>query len=130
MKFLANVGRLKEHLKCVIDVATKGAIKDWQDSYRVTFEAKQNELIASAFGGRLAVSLSMTDIMDSDLGYDCKETGKVTVSALDLARNLEAFSPENNVIVAANDKEFVVTDSVDSEQLQAQPVYPDHVNPH
>lgn len=123
MKFTAKVGKLKEELRPAFDISTKGVWKDHPDSLHVTLEALGNKLTASAFGGRLAITVSLNDPM---LEYTCQDTGKATVNSVDLLKNLDAFDPDQTVNVSS-DKELSITNSLDPGEVQSQPLLPDHV---
>lgn len=126
MKFTANIGVLKSGLKPVIEVATKSVASDSEDAYRVTLEAKDGNIIASANGGRLSISLSIDNVIDPKFEYTCQEEGEVTVNAIDLAKNLESFPPKYNANFSGG-KDFVIANSVDKDEFQAQPIFPDPI---
>lgn len=120
--FSAKLANLKAGLRPAIEVAYKGAIKDHADVNRVTLEVKDADLVASAYGGRLAITISISDMTDDKLGYASKGEGKFTVNAIDLERCLSSFPDSETINITVKGNEVVMALDGDSSEVQALPV--------
>ncbi|NJL70093.1 MAG: hypothetical protein HC888_00160 [Candidatus Competibacteraceae bacterium] len=127
MKFIVTAGQLKKGLKAAIEVATKGVVKDFEHANKLTLNAAKTEVIATANGGRLSLSVKLSDIDDPNLDYSCETPGEISVSASDFASNLDAFDPKSTIIVSGDSKELIIASAADKEIFQALPVLPDSV---
>ncbi len=120
--FSAKLANLKAGLRPAIEVAYKGALKDHADMNRVTIEVKDADLIASSYGGRLAITISISDMTDDKLGYVSKGDGKFTVNAIDLERCLSSFPESETINVTVNGNEVVMALDGDAAEVQALPI--------
>jgi DNA polymerase III sliding clamp (beta) subunit (PCNA family) len=127
MRFIANVQSLLNGLFPVVTVASKGAVKEFDFSMQVTLNAGDNELQAFSHGGRLALTISMDNLQDPNLDYQCEQSGKSTVNAVDFYNCINSFPSERNIIVALKDNELIITDSLDTDQFQTLPTMTEEV---
>jgi len=116
--------------------ATKGTLRDFQEADRITISSTNDDIIVSAFGGRLGIKTTVSNNIFANLNYHCKNEGKVTVNAKDMMKVLESFIPEETVIFQTKKNtdssnivnELCITMLNDAEQYQTLPCYDTHVN--
>jgi DNA polymerase III sliding clamp (beta) subunit (PCNA family) len=129
MKFKAKNKSLKKALEPVIGVATQGVLKDIPEGERITLEAKPDELLASAFGGKLGCSVAISDMKDQQsLDYECKDPGAVTVKAKDFIDALDSFKPDENLTLEIEGQVLVVRMTSKSDELQHVGIFKDPVS--
>lgn len=126
LKFTTRLSAFRDGLRPAIDVATKGSLKECSDANRLSIEAKDAEVIVNANGGRLAISVILSNLTHNNLDYSCDGEGKVTVNATDLQRTLDSFPGTERVVVSYNGKEFVVATENGGEE-QALPVAKENI---
>jgi len=123
MKFSANVSQLSKALNPVAFGANRAEQKDFDDAYKVTLEPAKTALNANSYGGKIAVASAISSLNEgmSELDYEHKEGGTVTINAKDLMVSLSSFRPDTTVIIETKGNELVITNANDVEELQALP---------
>jgi len=136
MKFSVMVEGFMKAIDAAASAATKSSLKDFPEGERMTISATKENMVVSAFGGRLGIKTVVSNDSFVNLNYQHTNDGKVTVNAKDLVRVLESFIPEETVILKTkkNSKdnnivnELYVMMSDDEEQYQTLPCYDSDVN--
>lgn len=125
MNFSVKVLGFKNAISHVIDVATKDFIKDSVGENKIVIAPDSQGISVSAFNGKMSIVEELSDINNDDLNYTFNEDGEVTISAKDLVKVLDSFSP-NEIIVfeqKADSSEVYIKKSKDDEQYQTLPCY-------
>lgn len=123
MKFKVNAGKFASKLNPVHKIATKGAIKDFDLSFKITLDANPDEFCALAYGGHLATSVKISDINDPEVDYDCETPGIATVNATDFINSLNSFPPETGVTICVDGSEVKIIKTSDNEEFQTCPMF-------
>ena len=122
MKFIVNNKVFQQSIKPAIEVATKGVTKGINTDHLISLEAKQGDLLAKAFGGKLAIDLTVSCFNSSDLNYKCEDEGLVTINAIDLLSSLSAFPPDEDLAISCNGKEVTIAKEIDKDEFQSLPL--------
>jgi len=133
MKFRSKASGLKSSLEPVALVAMKGTQKDFTDAKKITLDAQQGSLLASAFGGNMSIRSEINNVNNPESQYSNEIEGKVTVHAQELIEALDSMPPSETLIVelrSINDsaKELVFTMGSDEEQFQTISCFPADVD--
>ena len=123
MEFTAKAKKLADGLFPAIAIATKGVVGDCPTGFRMTLQATNKELKATAHGGRLASKIGIDNHNVEDLDYDCKTEGSITVNASHFADAVNSFPSEEALKVKANKSELKVSQISKTDEYQTMPVY-------
>lgn len=129
MKFKAKAKELISALKPIIEIATKGVVKDNGYENRITLNSNKSELVVAAFGGRLGCNSALSNITYGSLDYECEGEGEVTVTATDLLKTLESFPNQDELVLTNSGRELIVARSEDEDEFQGLPLYDSPVEP-
>lgn len=131
MKFVVNIGKLRESLEPVETIATKNVLKDFDRAEKLTLKAEDDSVVALSFGGACAIAAQVSNSTKDDLEYDCEESGVITVNAKDFMNCLRSFAPNEKVIVSSTDKDGGAVKMVlerDKRQTQGCPLLQEHIS--
>ena len=98
MNFTVTIGSFLKNSRPAILVATKGIEKDWATANLIEINAEESEVTLSAFGGKMATQLSLSDLVDSNLSYKCEEIGKVVVNAEHFSKAINSFNNFSDIV--------------------------------
>lgn len=128
MKFNVKAKGFFDGISPIIEVATKGVMKDFAGAGKVTLTATKSEIKAKSFGGRVAAETDISMLTTDDVEYEHEEDGSATVDAKRLASILESFDPSQMLCLEIKKtadgagKELVISMKDDAEQFQTCPV--------
>jgi len=129
MEFQVKIAGFLSGIKPVFEVATKGAVKEFDGVNKINISAEKDSIELSSFNGRMSIKNKLSDLSLSDLDYKLTTNGTTTVNVKDLLNVLDSFNPTETIVVNLNTstdgktKELVFTQKNDKEQFQSLPCY-------
>ena len=108
MEFTCCASKLLKGLSPALQIASKGVVKDCESSFRLTLNVKENEIIATAHGGRLAIELPVSDHNVDDLDYELVKEGTVTVNSVHFADAVGSFRSSDELRITGNKSEVKI----------------------
>jgi len=129
MKFKCQVESFIDGILAAVDVSSKGTIKEFYGVDKINVEATKDNIVISAFGGKLGLTSTLSNVSVPSLNYVFDTAGKTTISSKDLLSVLQSFDAIENVIVELKEdkmtdtKELIVSMEKDEEQFQTIPCF-------
>lgn len=120
--FKATNKSFRDMLVPATTVATKGSIKDHKAEGLVSLNPTKQSIIVTAFGGKLALSLTLKDLDDQILDYSCSEEGVAVVRASHLTDAMNSFPDDEMLSFTFNGKEVKIHAAQDEEDFNSIPV--------
>lgn len=108
MEFICCASKLLKGLSPALQIASKGVVKDWESAYRLSLKVKENEIITTAHGGRLAIELPVSDHNVDDLDYECITEGSATVNAVHFKDAVGSFRASDELRITGDSSEVKI----------------------
>ena len=94
MIFQVNAKEFIRAIKPAVEVATTNAMKEFKYENLITLKADKNKLAIFAYSGIASLIAPVSNDNFPELDYECEDTGKATVHALDLLNAVTTIPPE------------------------------------
>lgn len=123
MKFSVSVDEFIEAISPAVKISTKGL----KDLNIISIEAKESEVMVTAFGGELGINSPISDINVSDLKYNYFKEGKCSIITDNLIQSLKSFPKGDEVVLDSNKKELKIYSVNDKTEVQVLPLNKEEV---
>ena len=118
MKFSVNVSKFINAIGSAVKISTKGL----KELNVISIEAKEDEVIVTAFGGELGISSPISDINVPNIKYNFLKEGRCFIATNDLTESLKSFPEDSEIILDSTKKELKIYSVEDKTEIQVLPL--------